>query len=374
MTSSISVQSNPEEPKVGEKSPAFVLTPEKYKKVRPLLNRRDIDGDIPGVFIDIENRGTGKTTSFLQYMIEQWVEFDHQFGLLYRNVGECEACAELLNGVLKYYPNLGHEATSKARASGIYQDMYIDGKKCGCAIPLKNPDKLRKYSSQFELIEYLYMDEVTAEDVKYLDDEIGKLQSVIVTVARGQGKQSRPIKTILAGNPVNIMNPYYIYFGIYNRLRPGTKKLKGKGWVGEFIINEHASKALADNPALKAFQGTNYMAYARDGELLFDETMFVEKVSGKFKYLFTIKINGNYYGCRRYYNQDILYFTRKYLENYPVSITLKHSQQDRRTRVLSKSSWIYKQLKESHDNNNMRFEDGRVKTDVYEFLAIDIYS
>ena len=102
------------------------------------------------------------------------------------------------------------------------------------------------------------MEEFQTESGAYLNNEIGKLQSILTSVSRGGGKQSRFMRLILLSNNVSLMNPYFIFLGVYRNYQKGTKFLHGKGYVFEFAFNESASKAMEENRLLKAFRNSDY--------------------------------------------------------------------------------------------------------------------
>lgn len=341
-----------------------------------LLNKKDLDGDVAGIYMDVTNRSAGKTT---QIMARQMIDFKlskgkAQFAMLFREVGEVGASAGLYDSVINYYPDLGNEVRSESRANGLYHQLYLDDEPCGVAMPIKYPDKLKKHSPYFQNIELAFMDEMQTEDGKYLTNEPQKLESVLRSIGRGQGQRSRFFKTILASNPVSVMNPYYIYFGIYNRLKPDTKFLRGHGWVGNFSLDTKAQAEAQENKAFKWARNSQYTAYAQDGQYLFDDSVFVSEMKGNFKYVWTLQINGKLYGLRNYYNSGILYVTKKYDKNYKNIITFKHADHNTSTTLVNRTHPVFKHLKLYYENKGMRFDSVETKKDVFDVLAIDIYS
>src|SRR5699024_8157369 len=111
---------------------------------------------------------------------------------------------------------------SKRRASGIYHELFIDGKPCGYAVSINSSDQLKRYSHLFSDTMRMIFDEFQSETNHYCDNEIVKFISIHTSVARGGGKQVRYVPVYMIANPVSIINPYYIEMGISSRLKTDT--------------------------------------------------------------------------------------------------------------------------------------------------------
>jgi hypothetical protein len=214
------------------------------------------------------------------------------------------------------------------------------------------------------------MDEFQKEDGQYLKNEVQKLQSLLISIARGNGSQSRNIKVFLLGNNISMLNPYFIYFDITKRFKEGTKFIRGHGWVAEFNFNESASKALKANGLYRAFDSA-YMKTSADNVKLFQEDAFVERITGKSKYLFTIKHDNKFWGVREELSTCITYINEHYdksCKNILVFTTGEHSVN---TIMLNKHSFIMKKLKESYQLGLLRFSSLNAKNVIYDILALD---
>lgn len=68
-----------------------------------------------------------------------------------------------------------------------------------------------------------------------------------------------------------------------------------------------------ENPALKAFRGGHYMQSMSVGDqMLIDDAVFVQKPTGRSRYLFTIEHSGKSYGVYEYYEEGYIYITHNY--------------------------------------------------------------
>lgn len=347
-----------------------------YYDNRKILETLDIDGLEPSVYIITSNRSAGKTTSFLKTALDNFKQGQHTI-MLYRYSYELSGSNEIFKDVLSLYSEYGKEVTTVSHARGLFYEYLLDGETLGFALSLSNVDSIKKFSPLFAKVTMVIMDEFQTESGKYLPKEVDKVQSLLLTVARGGGKQSREIKLILLGNNVSLMNPYYITFGIHKRLQPNTKILRGKGWVAEFGFNESASKSIQENGIYRAFnseQQSNYMQYSTEQAFLKDVNDFIEQPKGKAKYLCTISHDNEQFAIREYYEDGVLHVSQKVDKLCKTIITFKANDHNQNSIMIDKHSWLAKMLKDAFKNGYLRFSDVKSKSVIFDVLAIDIYS
>lgn len=123
----------------------------------------------------------------------------------------------------------------------------------------------------------LLFDEFQSENNRYCSNELTKFISLRTSIARGKGEQTRYLPVIMLSNPVSLLNPYYVSFGISDRLQENTKFLRGNGFVLEQNFNESASQAFLSSSFNQAFSGEKYVAYAGQSIYLNDNKSFIEK-------------------------------------------------------------------------------------------------
>lgn len=105
----------------------------------------------------------------------------------------------------------------------------------------------------------LLFDEFQSENNRYCSNELTKFISLRTSIARGKGEQTRYLPVIMLSNPVSLLNPYYVSFGISDRLQENTKFLRGNGFVLEQNFNESASQAFLSSSFNQAFSGENML-------------------------------------------------------------------------------------------------------------------
>lgn len=345
---------------------------QKYYNPDKILNKKDLNGKEPAIYLISTNRSAGKTTAFLKKCCKLKNK-KKKFVLIYRYTYELSSANMIFEDVLKLYPELGTEMTIKSCAKGLFYELFLDGVSVGFSVAMSNPDSLKKYSALFADVEIMVMDEFQTESGKYLKDEPNRLQSLYLTIARGGGSQSRLVKVFLLGNMISIMNPYFIFFGIHKRLKADTKFMRGNGWVAEFGFNESASKSIKENPFFSAFEDNNYMKSSTEKVYMYDSSTFCEKLSGKSKYLFTLIYDKEEYGIRDFFEEGILYISRKSDKNFPYRVSFKASDHTQNTIMLNRYSYLWQNVRDAFNNGSLRFDDMKTKSVIFDILGVDMY-
>lgn len=344
-----------------------------YYNPERILKTKDLDGLEPSIFMISTNRSAGKTTAFLKYSLEHFKNTGRKTILLYRYQYELNASANVYKDVMSIYPEYGEKMTCESQAKGLFYELFIDKVSFGYAISMNNPDSMKKYSPIFADVDIVLFDEFQTESGKYLQKEIQKFQSILLTIARGGGQQSRNVKVFMLSNLVSIMNPYYIQFGIHKRIKSDTKIMRGNGWVAEFGYNESASKAIQKNGIARAFSDSDYIKYSTEKEYLHTTDSFIAKPSGKHKYIFTIVHDNIHYGVRDCFEQGVMHVSKKADRSCKNIVTFKASDHNQNTMMLSHYSYLWRNIKEAFYNGCLRFDDLQTKNAIFDILAVDIY-
>lgn len=347
-----------------------------YYTLDNIKKQKDINGEEPYFYMIVGNRSAGKTTALLIESLKLSRE-EKQVLFLYRVKEEISAVGEIYKDVLQLYPEYGLAIKTKKIAHGIIAQMQLetsDGeeKVLGYAVALNDCDKIKKYSPLFKDIELIVFDEFMLENGRYLNKEIEKLQSIIFSVSRGGGRQSRPIKTYLLGNNVTLLNPYFIFFGIHKRLRDNTHFIRGERWIAEFEFNKSARDAIDANPMSKVFSNSNYVNYSKEGVYLNDATAFIDKATGKSNYLFTIVQDNEKYAVREYYEQGIVFVDKTVDGSNQNVVTFDSASHNQNTLMLSTHAYIYDYLLSTYKIGMLRFKDLKCKNVILDILSIKL--
>lgn len=341
----------------------------KYYDGTKLLSMLDINGNKPEIYMCTTNRTGGKTTYFGRLCINRFLDKGEKFGLLYRYNYELDDIVE------KFYKDLGslffpnYTMTSKHRAGGTFQELFLNDKSCGYGLSLNNADQIKKYSHLFSDIQRMIFDEFQSETNHYCERETKKFVSVHTSIARGQGKQVRYVPVYMLSNPVSIINPYYIEMGISSRLKDDTKFLRGDGFVLEQGYIESASIEQKNSGFNRAFSKNSYTAYSSECVYLNDNKAFVEKPAGKSKYLCTLRYKGSDFALREYTESGLIYCDDKADSSFLTRISVTTDDHNINYVMLKRNDFFLSNLRYFFEHGCFRFKDMRCKEAVLSALS-----
>lgn len=341
----------------------------KYYDGTKLLSMLDINGNKPEIYMCTTNRTGGKTTYFGRLCINRFLDKGEKFGLLYRYNYELDDIVE------KFYKDLGslffpnYTMTSKRRASGTFQELFLNDKSCGYALSLNNADQIKKYSHLFSDIQRMIFDEFQSETNHYCDNETKKFISIHTSIARGQGKQVRYVPVYMLSNPVSIINPYYVEMGISGRLKDDTKFLRGDGFILEQGYIESASIEQKNSGFNRAFSKNSYTAYSSECVYLNDNKAFVEKPVGKSKYLCTLRYKGSDFALREYSESGLIYCDDKADSSFLTKISVTTDDHNINYVMLKRNDFFLSNLRYFFEHGCFRFKDMRCKEAVLSALS-----
>lgn len=341
----------------------------KYYDGTKLLSMLDINGNKPEIYMCTTNRTGGKTTYFGRLCINRFLDKGEKFGLLYRYNYELDDIVE------KFYKDLGslffpnYTMTSKRRASGTFQELFLNDKSCGYGLSLNNADQIKKYSHLFSDIQRMIFDEFQSETNHYCECETKKFISVHTSIARGQGKQVRYVPVYMLSNSVSIINPYYVEMGISSRLKDDTKFLRGDGFVLEQGYIESASIEQKNSGFNRAFSKNSYTAYSSECVYLNDNKAFVEKPAGKSKYLCTLRYKGSDFALREYTESGLIYCDDKADSSFLTRISVTTDDHNINYVMLKRNDFFLLNLRYFFEHGCFRFKDMRCKEAVLSALS-----
>ena len=341
----------------------------KYYDGTKLLSMLDINGNKPEIYMCTTNRTGGKTTYFGRLCINRFLDKGEKFGLLYRYNYELDDIVE------KFYKDLGslffpnYTMTSKRRASGTFQELFLNDKSCGYGLSLNNADQIKKYSHLFSDIQRMIFDEFQSETNHYCERETKKFISVHTSIARGQGEQVRYVPVYMLSNPVSIINPYYVEMEISARLKEDTKFLRGDGFVLEQGYVESASIEQKNSGFNRAFSKNSYTAYSSECVYLNDNKAFVEKPAGKSKYLCTLRYKGSDFALREYTESGLIYCDDKADSSFLTRISVTTDDHNINYVMLKRNGFFLSNLRYFFEHGCFRFKDMRCKEAVLSALS-----
>lgn len=321
-----------------------------------LLSMLDLDGKKPEIFLCEGNRTAGKTFYFKRLLLRRFVKHGYKFMLLFRYSYELDDCEQAFFKDLEEVEFQGHEMTSDWAIDKICRNLYFDGKHCGYAMSMTNPDVIKKKSSMFVDVHSMFMDEFQSESNKYVPGEVGKFQSIHTSVARGGGKHSRYVPVYMASNGVTTMNPYFSAFGINKRLKPDTKFMRGNGWVLERTFNKEAATMLLDSAFARAFIDDVHMQYATGQEYLLDNDNFIGFIRGEKNLMCNIVYQGSELGVWKM--KDKMIYLVSHQHDPKMGIKLAVNMKDHTDKTYFQKTGPYiKGLADMFNAGRVFFED-----------------
>jgi len=340
----------------------------KYYDGTKLLSMKDINGGTPEIYLVESNRTDGKTTFYNRYVVNGFLKKGKKFALLYRYDYElCDIADKFFKDIHGlFFPD--YHMTAKTAGKGKYVNLFLNDEHCGYGIAINNADYIKKNSHLFSDVEVILMDEFQSEDNRYCDREIIKFRSIHTSIARGNNKQVRYVPVIMMSNCVSILNPYYVKLGITDRLRDGTKFLRGKGFVLEHHFNESASQAQAESAFNQAFEDDEYTSYSLQNVYLNDNKTFISKVEGKSRYICTLRYMGVDYAVREYAENGIIYCDDKADKTYPIRISITTDDHDINYVMLKRNDYLLCNLRYLFEHGCFRFKNLPCKDAVLNAL------
>ena len=334
-----------------------------------LLSLKDISGRTPEIYICTTNRTGGKTTYFNRLVVNRFLKNGQKFALLYRYKYEVDNIAEKFFKDIQslFFPT--YKMTEKSRSKGVYKELFLNEKSCGYAFAINEAEQIKKHSHLLSDVSCILFDEFQSESNIYCNKEIIKFQSIHTSIARGQGKHIRYVPVFMLSNAITLLNPYFTEFGISNRLQKNTKFLKGNGFVMEQGFIKNASESQKESGFNRAFAESRYTEYASENVYLNDNNTFIENVSGKCRYLATIRYNGKDYGIREYEEKGIIYCDSKADSTYKNKIAVTTDDHNVNYIMLKNNSFFIANMRYYFENGCFRFKDLKCKECVMRMLS-----
>lgn len=334
-----------------------------------LLNKKDLNGNKPEIYIVTSNRTAGKTTVFNKFMIDSFKKENKVFALLYRYAYELDTVGNAffndIGGL--FFPKDKFECVKKNK--GLYAELYLNQVKCGYALALSYAYKIKKFSHIFNDVSHILFDEFMAEDNVYLSDEVSRLRSLHTSIARGHGEQVRYVPIYMVSNPITILNPYYTALRIAERLRPETRFLRGNGFVLEYNINESAKEAYQKSAFNMAFSDNGFANFESEAKYLLDNDSFIEKLTGKSRYMLTFCCDGKDYAVREYSEHGVMYVSKNVDMSCPLRIAVTTSDHKINYVMLQSNRTVLGYLRSMFQRGAFRFKDLECKNALIKALS-----
>lgn len=334
-----------------------------------LLSQKDINGNVPEIFLTSGNRSSGKTTYFSRLLVNKFKRTGSKFGLLMRFDYELDDVGNKffkdINGL--FFPDDTLKSVSRSR--GIYHELILNDTLCGYALALNRADTIKKFSHFFSDVDRIFFDEFQSETNHYCARELQKFLSIHKSIARGQGRQQRRVPVYMCSNAVSLLNPYFTALGISGRLRKDTRFLRGNGFVFENSFIESAAAASAGSGVAKAFANSEYVAYSQQNVYLNDSLTFIDKPQSIGRYLATIRADGKEYAIREHAAEGLIFVNKHVDTSFPAKIAVTLEDHSINYIMLNRYSLFINSQRDLFNRGCYRFQDLECKNAILKMLA-----
>lgn len=334
-----------------------------------LLSLLDANGEQPEIYICTSNRSAGKTTYWNRYAVNRFIKHKEKFIILYRYKYELQDCAEKFFGEIGSLFFQEYIMTSRKICQGIANELFLNNISCGYALAINSADQIKKFSHVFNKASVMIFDEFQSETNNYCPNEVRNFISIHTSIARGDGKQVKRLPVIMIGNPITLLNPYYVELGISTKLTDKTVFYRGSGFVLEQGYLDSASKAQQSSAFNKAFSNNNYVQYSSQAVYLNDNYAFIEKPTGRSNYIASVKYENHLYAIREYNDLGIVYCDDVADDSFKLKISLTTNDHNINYVMLKKQDMFISTLKFYFEHGCFRFKNLKCKEVILKMLS-----
>lgn len=301
-------------------------------------------------------RSYGKTYGTKNFAVKRHIKHGEEFVYIKRHKGDLTNLDSFFQELVDKYPE--HTFTVKGK------NFYIDGNKCGQAIPLSSWQKIK--SSVFVNTTVIIFDEFIKEkDLSYyLPNEVEAFFNLLHTIVRDREN----FWVFMLGNAVTMANPYFMYLKLF------PKKGEEIYRKGEILVNIPNATEMSQQQTKTAIgrivSGTHYEQYAMFNEWKDDNEAFIEKRTPQSKYVATFELDGKMIGLWHDKNKNLLYISSKHNPKYKQHIvTNKALYGEGKTLVTNfKQNYYSFKLGKAFLKGQLRFDDIYVREHGYDLL------
>lgn len=313
-------------------------------------------------------RSIGKTYGTQKFLIDTCVNKGVEFMYIVRTQSEKKERYfedSFKKVLLREFPKLS--------ISTSIDDMMLedDNRILGHCVALSEANKIKRKS--YPNVKYFLFDEymlAPKESDRYIRgwSEPDLFLSIYHTVDREEDR----VICFLLGNNTNFYNPYHMHSAFNVRpINPGDL------WTSENVLYQWAvpSEELKDSKAgskfLRMINHTSYGNFAKDGQYIYDNHNFIEKMSVNAKYNMTLEYNGNSFGVFSDFKNGKIFISDK-IDPYCKMVYALTMEDHKENTLLTQSKsmthlgWLSKNFK----LGNVRFVSMEVKTKCEKGIAL----
>ena len=314
----------------------------------------------------IADRGIGKTFGAKKYCINHYIKKKKKFAWIRRygtDLGETFGDAKEPN---KFFKDIevkfpAHTFTTENDERGKIKYCLMDDKIIGYGMNLKSAESLK--GTQYNDVDTIILDEFLVGDggSRYIKDEPMYLLSIIESIAR-----MRKVRVILLGNSTSTVNPYFDFFDVHLPYESEYQLFKNNTILVACIKDNKYREAKKQTEFGKLIAGTKYERYAVENQFINDSSVFIKKKTPKSRLFCNIILNNTIYGV--WMDQMDMYISKKYNQNYNVTITFDYKSHNEKTLLLKSKNVFMQNIVKHFQNATLYFENQQIKHAILDLL------
>lgn len=301
-------------------------------------------------------RSIGKTYTTQKWVLERCLKTGRQFAFIVRTQDEKK------KGAFKQaFEKVERNEFPNKEFQWDVETLSIEGEQIGWCFALSESQKLKKRS--FPAVDWFIFDEYMLEAgsaASYVKGfkEPDLFLSIYHTVDRDEDR----VKVFMLGNNTTFYNPYHLHpaFNVQQVKR-------GEIWKSANVLYQWAEAT----PWVKAkkgkskfgrmIEGSEYGAFANQGEYIEDEECFIAVHDGKANYSFTMKVNGLDFGVYVDLTKGLMYVSEKVDPSCPLTYALTLEDQTENVLVTKVQSVHIKRFTKAVRLGLLRYESMLIK-------------
>lgn len=320
-------------------------------------------------------RGIGKTYGLRLQFIRDYIKTGARFVEISRFKSEIPDVAS------GYFDRLASEFPDyQFRTDGrhAYIAPKVEGKPqwevCGYFVALTELQRTKKRT--FINVYRLLLDEAAIDTTdrfhRYLPSEFSILANLVDSCSRERADDdSRPPRVYLLANAVNLLNPYFIHYGIDSPPEFGYHWYGRKTLLLHYVKDDEYAKEKSEGTvAGRMLRGTTEGAVAASNIFAEAGDDSIEKKPSRARFEFGLRYLGRSYGVW-YDEKEVLYYVTHKIPggvDKVYALTTKDSKVD--LRMVRRASPLIKRIVSLAEYSMLRFESVGVKQAFYEAIGM----
>ena len=323
----------------------------------------------------ISARGFGKTYGLRKQAIRDFLKDGSRFVEIVRYKNELEGEDAIQNGYFDKLIEKGEfpDYVFKVQGTKAYIAKASDDKPkwelIAYFVALSSMQKAKKRT--FANVRKVIFDEFIIDKrtrIRYLPDECSLFVNMIDSLARQEAGTETKVRAFLLGNACDLINPYFVRFGIDSQPESGFHWYAGKKVLLHYCVDESYQEAKKNTLVGFLVKGTKEESVIVGNEFRLSDTYDIESKPDHARYEYTIIFKGTEFAFwldsseGRYFIND-----RTVPEGSYIAVTREDNSVN--TMMLKRNHSFITGLGELYRADCLRFETESIRERFMELLS-----